>query len=162
MNVLVIENDRTCREVICLLIEEQGHSAEGLAASEHPWDGLKDRDFDAVLLDLDLGPTNGLELLSDISRARPKLPAVMYAAETSDEIIAEARRRGAIDFLEIPFGRGQLGRVFARLQRLNQKCRRSQQVERRAKATQAQIVVADHSLKRIGLVGKEMAQPSPG
>ena len=161
MNVLVIENDRTCREVICFLIEEQGHSAEGLAASEYAWAGLKRKEFDAVFLDLDLGPTSGLELLSGILGYQPDLPVVMYAAEFSEEVAIEGMRRGAIDFLEIPFQRKQFGRLFARLQHLNQMRRRSQQAEREAKATQAPIVEANGSLGRIGLVAKEMAQPSP-
>jgi DNA-binding NtrC family response regulator len=148
MNFLIIENDQTTRDAIRFLVEDEGHSAEGAAASGQAWARLKAKDFDAVLLDLELAQTGGL--LLEIARNQPDLPLIMYSAERSEEIAAEALRSGAMDFLEIPLQPKQFARALSQLERLRKTSRRIPPMDRDGAAKQIHAIKAMSPLKRIG------------
>src|SRR5438067_839184 len=120
MDFLVIDDDRTFREATCILIEAEGHYAEGADSGRKGVTQLKEGDFEAVLLDVNLGAENGLDLLVEIQKRYPELPVVMFTAQGRIETAVEAMRRGAVDFLEKPFRREQFLTVLARLQKLRQ------------------------------------------
>jgi NtrC-family two-component system response regulator AlgB len=138
MDFLIIDDDKTFREATCFLIDEEGHYAEGAASGQLGLKRLKEERFDAVLLDLNLGPENGLEILTEIQKLYPELPVVMIAATGNIKTAVEAMRRGAADFLEKPFGSEQFLTVLARLQRLRQMGQRIERLEREVTERRAQ------------------------
>jgi NtrC-family two-component system response regulator AlgB len=137
MDFLIIDDDRTFREATCFLIEDAHHYAEGVPSGQLGLTRLKEEKFDAVLLDLNLGKENGLEVLTEIQGTYPELPVVMFTAEGSVKTAVEAMRRGAADFLEKPFRSEQFLTVLARLQRLREMGRRIERLEREVKETKA-------------------------
>jgi NtrC-family two-component system response regulator AlgB len=140
MDFLVIDDDKTFRDATCFLIEEAGHYAEGVESGQLGMSWLKEDKWDAVLLDVNLGPENGLDVLSEIQKAQPQLPVVMFTAQGSVKVAVESMRRGAVDFLEKPFQREQFMTVLGRLQRLRQLSQRIVQLEREVTETRAQSV----------------------
>ena len=138
MDFLVIDDDKTFRDATCFLIEEAGHYAEGVDSGQLGLTWLKDDKFDAVLLDLNLGSENGLEVLTEIQNLRPQTPVVMFTAQGNIKVAVEAMRRGAVDFLEKPFQREQFTTVLSRLQRLKQMSQRIERLEQQVTETMAQ------------------------
>jgi NtrC-family two-component system response regulator AlgB len=138
MDFLVIDDDKTFRDATCFLIEEAGHYAEGVDSGQLGLTWLKDDKFDAVLLDLNLGNENGLEVLTEIQNQRPQTPVIMFTAQGNIKVAVEAMRRGAVDFLEKPFQREQFTTVLARLQRLKQMSQRIERLEQQVTETRAQ------------------------
>ena len=138
MDFLVIDDDKAFRDATCYLIENEGHYAEAASSGEAALTNLKESDFDAALLDVNLGPENGLDLLPQIQRNHPNLPVVVFTAQGTVNIAVEAMRRGALDFLEKPFTREQFHRVVARMQRFNQMSRSIERLEREVKETKSQ------------------------
>jgi NtrC-family two-component system response regulator AlgB len=138
MDFLVIDDDKTFRDATCFLIEEAGHYAEGAESGRVGLETLKEDKFDAVLLDVNLGAENGLDVLVEIQKPFPQIPIVMFTAQGSIKVAVEAMRRGAVDFLEKPFQREQFLTVLARLQRLNQMGRRIERLEQEVAETRAQ------------------------
>jgi NtrC-family two-component system response regulator AlgB len=137
MDFLVIDDDKTFRDATCFLIEEAGHYAEGVESGRLGLEWLKQDKWDAVLLDLNLGSENGLEVLADMQKQFPQTPVVMFTAQGSVKTAVEAMRRGAADFLEKPFQREQFMTVLARLQRFNQMTRRIERLEQEVTETKA-------------------------
>src|SRR5271154_3907114 len=129
MDFLVIDDDKTFRDATCFLIEEAGHYAEGVESGQTGLNWLKEDKWDAVLLDVNLGRENGLDVLVEIQKQFPTVAVVMFTAQGSVKVAVEAMRRGAVDFLEKPFQREQFMTVLARLQRLNQMSRRIERLE---------------------------------
>jgi len=127
VDFLVIDDDKTFRDATCFLIEESGHYAEGVDSGRLGLESLREDKWDAVLLDVNLGSENGLDVLVEMQRQSPEVPIVMFTAQGSVKTAVEAMRRGAADFLEKPFQREQFVTVLARLQRLRQM---GQQIER--------------------------------
>ena len=138
MDFLIIDDDKTFREATCILIDEENHYAEGAASGQMGLKRLKEEKFDAVLLDLNLGQENGLDVLTEIQKAYPELPVVMFTAEGNVKTAVEAMRRGAADFLEKPFRSEQFLTVLARLQRLRQMGQHIERLEREVTETRAQ------------------------
>src|SRR6266516_101243 len=138
MDFLVIDDDKTFRDATCLLIEDEEHHAEAAATGEAGLRTLKDDEFDAVLLDLNLGAQNGLDVLQQIVKSYPDLPVVMFTAQGNVASAVEAMRRGALDFLEKPFTPEQFRMVLARVQRFNKMHQSIERLEQRVKETTAQ------------------------
>ena len=138
MDFLVIDDDKTFRDATCLLIDGEGHYAEGVCSGELGLTELKEGKFDSVLLDLNLGPEKGLDILELILKRQPNLPVVMFTAQGSVKNAVEAMRRGAVDFLEKPFTREQFHLVLARVQRIHQLTQNIERLEREVKDTNAQ------------------------
>ncbi len=138
MDFLIIDDDKTFRDATCFLIEDAGHYAEGAESGQLGLATLKEDKFDAILLDVNLGRENGLDVLMEIQKQYPQIPVVMFTAQGSVKIAVEAMRRGAVDFLEKPFQREQFLTVLARLQRLRQMSRQIEQLEQEVSETKAQ------------------------
>jgi NtrC-family two-component system response regulator AlgB len=138
MDFLVIDDDKTFRDATCFLIEEAGHYAEGVESGQLGLNWLKEDKWDVVLLDVNLGNENGLDVLLEIQKRFPQIPVVMFTAQGSVKTAVEAMRRGAVDFLEKPFQREQFMTVLARVQRLSQMSRRIERLEQEATETKAQ------------------------
>jgi NtrC-family two-component system response regulator AlgB len=137
MDFLIIDDDKTFRDATCFVIEEEGHYAEGAESGQLGLTQLKEEKFEAVLLDVNLGAENGLDVLVEIQKQFPGLPVVMFTAQGNVKTAVEAMRRGAVDFLEKPFRREQFLTVLARLQRLRQMGQRIERLEREVTETKA-------------------------
>ncbi|MGA2245958.1 MAG: sigma-54 dependent transcriptional regulator [Verrucomicrobiota bacterium] len=140
MDFLVVDDDKTFRDATCFLIDEAGHYAEGAESGRLGLDTLKEDKFDAVLLDVNLGAEDGLDVLVEMQKQFPQVPVVMFTAQGSIKVAVEAMRRGAVDFLEKPFQREQFLTVLARLQRLSQMGRRIERLEQEVAQTRAQSI----------------------
>jgi NtrC-family two-component system response regulator AlgB len=138
MDFLIIDDDKTFRDAICMLIDGEGHYAESASSGEMGLVRLKEEKYSAVLLDLNLGATNGLDVLQQIHKSRPHMPVVIFTAQGSVKIAVEAMRLGAIDFLEKPFNREQFHVVLARVQRYHQMSQNIELLEQEVKETKSQ------------------------
>jgi NtrC-family two-component system response regulator AlgB len=138
MDFLVIDDDKTFRDATCFLIDEADHYAEGVSNGQAGLAALREDKFDSVLLDVNLGAENGLDVLSELQKQQPLVPVVMFTAQGSVKVAVEAMRRGAVDFLEKPFQREQFLTVLGRLQRLKQLNQRIVQLEQEVTETKRQ------------------------
>jgi two-component system, NtrC family, response regulator AlgB len=138
MDFLVIDDDKTFRDASCLLIDSEGHYAQGVCSGELGMVELKEGKYDSVLLDLNLGPEKGLDILEQIRKSQPNLPVVIFTAQGSVKNAVEAMRRGAVDFLEKPFTREQFHLVLARVQRFHELTQNIERLEREVKDSNAQ------------------------
>jgi two-component system, NtrC family, response regulator AlgB len=140
MDFLVIDDDKTFRDATCFLIEDEGHYAEGVDSGQMGMNWLKEEKYDAVLLDMNLGPESGLDILTQIQKLYPQIPVVIITAQGSIQTAVEAMRRGAADFLEKPFQRDQFLTVLARIQRLGKMGQQIRRLEQEVSETRSQSI----------------------
>jgi NtrC-family two-component system response regulator AlgB len=138
MDFLVIDDDKTFRDATCLLIDAEGHYAESACSGALGLELLQEEKFDAVLLDLNLGPEKGLDILEQILKGWPNLPVIIFTAQGSVKNAVDAMRRGAVDFLEKPFSREQFHLVLARVRRFHQLSKSIERLEQEVKESNAQ------------------------
>jgi DNA-binding NtrC family response regulator len=101
--ILLVEDDPSAAEALQRVLEDDGHAVitaqtgeKGLAIAR------RDR-CDAVLTDLRLPGFSGLELVTQLHAARPRLPIILMTAHGTTEVAIEATRQGAFDYLLKPF-----------------------------------------------------------
>ncbi len=99
--VLVVDDERSLRDVLEVLIASQGHSVLLAKSVDEARATIATNDLDLVVTDLRLEPRgDGLDVVA-AARARPEPPEVivMTAFGTRDKAL-EAHKRGALFYLE--------------------------------------------------------------
>jgi two-component system nitrogen regulation response regulator NtrX len=106
--ILLIDDDAGIRDSMRMPLEYEGY--EYLAAgSAEEGIGLVQRDApDIVFLDVKMPGMDGMEALNRIKALNENVPVVMISAHGTASLGAEATRRGAVDFIEKPFGAERL------------------------------------------------------
>lgn len=99
-HVLIVDDSATDRKLAGRLLEKQGalevrYAEHGQAAL----DRIADDPPDLVVSDLQMPLMNGLELVEAVRREYPSVPIILMTAQGSEQIAAEALRRGAASYV---------------------------------------------------------------
>ena len=102
LSILIIEDNRLQVEIICKTLRE----APGRRFTLHVADKLREgldliarEPIDAVLLDLNLPDSEGVETLRAVMEESPGLPVVVLTAMDDEETAVDAVKHGAQDYL---------------------------------------------------------------
>ena len=140
---LIVDDSEQSREILCRLLERQGHSCVTASSGKEALELVEDHQFDMVLLDLMMPGMNGLEALHAV-KSNPKfenLAVVMLSAFDEVDEIGQSLEAGAEDYLLKPFNRIVLNaRLHAILER-----NRLRNLERKRTL---ELEVADSELRR--------------
>lgn len=100
--VLIVDDEVFFLEAIDEILRGNGYETvradDGAAALEQ----VADPSVSVVVLDVRLPDMDGISVLAKIREARPELPVIMLSASTDQEIVLEALRLGASDYLAKP------------------------------------------------------------
>lgn len=103
VKVLLIDNDRREHHLVKDMLEESGGTGFVLECEDRLSSGLErmgGSDFDAVLLDMNLPDSLGLDTLKAVCSAAPRVPVVVLSGVGDDGEMAPATlRNGAQDYL---------------------------------------------------------------
>jgi len=121
--VLVVEDERNIRDLVCLHLGLEGYTCEGLADGQEALARAGRERFDLLVLDLMIPGLDGVALCRAVRRGGPNhdVPILMLTArrEESDKVVG--LESGADDYLTKPFGvRELVARARALLRRPRQ------------------------------------------
>ena len=111
---------------------------------------LGEEEFDLVLLDLQLGDTDGIEILREIKRLWPATEVILLTAHGSINSAISALRHGAFDYLLKP---AQVNDIRERVER---------GLEQRRTAQQRSELLAAHQRERAGAGADREWRGRPG
>ena len=115
--VLVVEDDRSVRETVTLLLERAGFRVTTANDGRQALDQLGEHDFDIMLLDLMLPVVDGFQVCRTI-RENSQIPIVMLTARADTADVVAGLECGADDYVTKPFqGPELVARVRAALRR---------------------------------------------
>ena len=100
--VLIVDDEATARYGIRKTLDE-GFDVFEAASLESARKTLEAESPDIVLLDLNLGGENGLDLLSATAKAAHQPLVVIITAHGNEKIAVEAMKAGAFDYVAKPF-----------------------------------------------------------
>jgi len=100
--VLVVDDDREMRSLLREDLTHQGHTVLAAADGNQALDLLQTNEVDAVLADLNMPGTGGLDLCARLQNQCPDLPVVILTAFGSLDTAIAALRAGAYDFVTKP------------------------------------------------------------
>src|SRR6185369_11755009 len=110
--ILIVDDDPSVTASLGLLLKRHGHPARGARTPEEALELLREQDFDLVLQDMNFSRATsgeeGLELLAETRRLRPRLPVILITAWGSIALAVEGMKAGAADFVTKPWSNAQL------------------------------------------------------
>lgn len=112
LNLLILDEDRAMRDTSRDVAHSMGFSAHVADSAEQAYRMMESHGIDAVLLDLRLAGTSGLEALRTIKRQRPETVVVVITGFGTVESAVQAMKAGAHDFVTKPFGTEELRRLL--------------------------------------------------
>lgn len=106
--IVVIEDDKKVNSSIVELLSEKYEKIVSYYSSKEAFDNLHKVAPDLVLLDIFLGPNNGLDLLDDLRKLGYNMPVIIITAFTDIKMAIRAMKLGAEDFIVKPVDLEQL------------------------------------------------------
>src|ERR687893_484391 len=107
-SILVVEDEKSQREILEMILSEQGYDVTTAASGEAALRIARERRFDLALTDLKMTGMDGIELLSKLLAYDSSIIVILLTAHGSVDSAKEALRRGAFDYLEKPYDRETL------------------------------------------------------
>jgi len=101
--VLLVEDDRTQRELLTELLEEEGFSVTSASSGERALDLFRKEHYDAVITDVRLPGMSGLELLQKLKELEPAVEIIVITAFSSVDDAVKAIKMGAFHYVTKPF-----------------------------------------------------------
>ena len=101
--VLVLEDDKPLRDVLCRVLETAGFLILESSSAEEALPLIETKQIDCILADFKLGGMSGIELLRRVRLSKPHIPCVIMTAFGSIDVAVEAMKSGANDFISKPF-----------------------------------------------------------
>jgi two-component system, NtrC family, response regulator PilR len=100
--ILVVDDERSMREFLEILLQRQGHQVHSSASAADAMVALESDDFDLVISDIKMPGASGLELLGRVKETSSETPVILITAHGSTESAVEAMKLGAYDYLTKP------------------------------------------------------------
>ncbi len=102
-SILVVDDERSMREFLEILLEKAGHEVATAADAGGALTALGAGAFDLVISDLRLGRGTGLDILREVKTTSPATEVVMVTAYATTENAVQAMKQGAYDYVLKPF-----------------------------------------------------------
>jgi FixJ family two-component response regulator len=106
--VLVVDDERFFREAIRGALAELGVACELVATGEEALKAAEDPRVGVVVLDVRLPGIGGVQVLERLRAWRPALRVIVLSAHTDEELVLQALRLGASDYLAKPIHEEEL------------------------------------------------------
>lgn len=110
--ILVVDDDPDIRQLLLDRLEAQGYRVRPAADSREALEVLGGEPLCGAILDIGVGPMDGLDLLHHIRVRYPDLPVLMITASGSQESAVRAIGMGAQAYLLKPFEAGALRQIL--------------------------------------------------
>ena len=119
IRILVVDDEPQVHRFLHPVLAANGYTVERADTGRAALSLIQDKDVAAVLLDLGLPDLDGMDVLNRM-RAESQVPIVIISSTAQEETKIMALDAGADDYLEKPFGAGELlARLRAALRHRN-------------------------------------------
>jgi DNA-binding NtrC family response regulator len=127
--VLIVDDDRDLLAALpeALRIRMGGVVVETADSAAAALDRMAQRDYDAIVTDIKMPGMSGLELLAQIRTRWPDTPTLMITGLGETDLVVEALRGGACDFIRKPIDREYFVASLRRALQLRELSRRAKE-----------------------------------
>jgi len=102
LNILVVEDGQSQREMLRDFLLKEGHAVEEAASGEEAVQSIAGGAFDLVLLDYKMPGMDGMQVLQEVKRLNPETDVVIITAYGTIETAVDAMKAGAVDYITKP------------------------------------------------------------
>jgi DNA-binding NtrC family response regulator len=106
-HVLIVDDDPALLQALpeALRMRMTGLTVDTADSGAVALDQITARDYDAIVTDIKIPGMDGLELLAEIRTHRPDTPTLMITGYGEHDLVVQALRAGAYDFIRKPIDR---------------------------------------------------------
>jgi len=101
--ILIVEDEKSLREVLKILLEEEGYDTESAVDGMEATEMIQQDIYDIVITDLKMPRADGFEVLRKVKEVSPSTNVIMITAFGTTESTIEAMKLGAYEFIHKPF-----------------------------------------------------------
>jgi len=101
--ILVVEDEKSMREILTMLLEEEGYGVVAAADGKEGVGWLRKDIFDMIITDIKMPGADGFEILAKSQELSPETAVIMITAFGTLESALEAMKLGAYDYIHKPF-----------------------------------------------------------
>ncbi|MBX3744009.1 MAG: sigma-54-dependent Fis family transcriptional regulator [Verrucomicrobiae bacterium] len=132
--ILIADDQADVLAALRLLFKGEGYEIETVSSPAAVLRALEERDFDALLMDLNYSRDTtsgqeGLDLLARLQALDPAPAVAVMTAWSSIDLAVEAMRRGAQDFVQKPWENARLVTIVRNLVALRRSRRQSERLQ---------------------------------
>ncbi len=102
-NILVVDDDRSMREFLDILLSKEGYNVSLADSGKSGCRALAKEHFDLVVTDIRMKDVNGIDVLKKAKEVNPDTMVIMISAFATADTAVEAMREGAYDYIPKPF-----------------------------------------------------------
>lgn len=103
VRVLIVDDELSVRKMLAVMLTQGGVTCTHVPTPEEALAKLQSEIFDAVISDLQMGATSGMDLLEELNRRYPDVAFLMATGVADVRVGVQAMKRGADDYLIKPF-----------------------------------------------------------
>ena len=118
--LLIADDEEVIRDSYAQLLARSGHSVDTAANGDEVLEKVREHAFDMLFVDVHFPPTDGLKLLREVKRIRPKILVVLFTGHASVPTVLDGFRSGAFEFLEKPVDGARLVELAQRALEIRQ------------------------------------------
>lgn len=111
--ILVVDDRVGIRRLLQEVLQGAGYKVLTAAGGSEAMEITRENDVDMVLLDMKMSGMDGLETLTRLKKESPHLIILIMTAYEELEVLKEAKRRGAADYISKPFDIEELKEIIA-------------------------------------------------
>ncbi len=141
--ILIVDDDPALLEALprALQLRLDGIGIDTSETAADALERIREEDYDAIVTDIKMPGMDGLALLDEIRKVRPKTPTLLITGHGEHDLAVQALRGGAYDFVQKPIDRDYF---VASLERAIQLRRLDREVERQRHALERHARVLEH------------------
>src|SRR3982751_2193751 len=98
-NILIIDDEKSIRRTLREILEYEGYKVEEANDGIEGLNLIRERPFDAILLDIKMPKMDGMEVLDKIQLSNADTPVIMVSGHGTIDTAVEAVKKGAYDFV---------------------------------------------------------------
>ncbi|MBK5274716.1 MAG: sigma-54-dependent Fis family transcriptional regulator [Desulfuromonadales bacterium] len=106
--ILVVDDERSMREMLSILLEREGYEAVEAKNADEALRFFETSLFDLVITDIQMPGINGIELLARLKKLSPEIPVLMITAFATAEQAVDAIKLGAFHYFTKPFNNDEI------------------------------------------------------
>lgn len=118
MKILIVEDDLKIREELKILLEREGYQVEVLSSFLNTVEDIRCRDYDLLLLDINLSDKNGFTICKEIKKDK-QTPIIFVTSRNTEEDELNSILSGGDDFVTKPYNKYILLEKIGRALKLN-------------------------------------------
>jgi len=152
--VYIVDDDEAMRDSLAWLLESQGFAVDPYASAEDFLAAFRDGMTGCVVLDVRMPGMSGLEMYEKLNARHCTLPVIFITGHGDVPMAVSALKKGAVDFIEKPFGDKDMLRLVEQCLALDRDNREKNRAYAAAARRQASLTERELEVMNLIIDGK--------